>query len=249
MPESESPAYAERMTARPREALLAETFVVLADSMVAGYDVVDLLQTLVERSALLFDAADAGIILADASGELEVIASTSERTHLIELMQLRVGKGPCVEAYVSGKVVSVPDVAAAADRWPEFAARAAELGYAAVHSTPLRLRTVPIGALNLFRERAGELSEQDVTASQAMADVATIGILQERAFREADLTQRQLRHALESRVTIEQAKGVVAHTRGVDMDEAFRLIRSHARNNGELLDSVARAIVDRALQI
>jgi transcriptional regulator with GAF, ATPase, and Fis domain len=237
------------MTAQPREALLAETFVVLADSMVAGYDVVDLLQTLVERCAFLFDAADAGIILADSSGQLEVIASTSERSHLIELMQLRAGEGPCVEAYISGKVVSVPDVAAVEDRWPLFAARAAELGYTAVHSNPLRLRTETIGALNLFRDRPGELSQQDVAASQAMADVATIGILQERAFREADLTQRQLRHALESRVVIEQAKGVVAHTRGVDMDEAFRLIRSHARNNGELLDSVARAIVDRALQI
>ena len=237
------------MTAQPREALLAETFVALADSMVAGYDVVDLLQTLVERCAFLFDAADAGIILADGSGELEVIASTSERSHLIELMQLRVGEGPCVEAYVSGKVVSVPDVSAIEGRWPHFAARASELGYASVHSTPLRLRSETIGALNLFRDRPGELSEQDVAASQAMADVATIGILQERAFREADLTQRQLRRALESRVVIEQAKGVVAHTRGVDMDEAFRLIRLHARNHGELLDSVARAIVDRALQI
>ena len=237
------------MTAQPREALLAETFVVLADSMVAGYDVVDLLQTLVERCAFLFDAADAGIILADPSGDLEVIASTSERTHLIELMQLRAGEGPCVEAYVTGKVVSVRDVAAIEDRWPLFAARARDLGYVSIHSTPLRLRTETIGALNLFREHPGELSEQDVAASQAMADVATIGILQERAFREADLTEKQLRHALESRVTIEQAKGVVAHAHGIDMDEAFRLIRTHARDHRELLDSVARAIVDRQLQI
>jgi len=237
------------MTGQPREALLADTFVVLADSMVAGYDVVDLLQTLVERCAFLFDAADAGIILVDASGDLGVIASTSERSHLIELMQLRAGEGPCVEAYVTGKVVSVPEVTAIADKWPRFAARALELGYASVHSTPLRLRTETIGALNLFREGLGVLSEQDAAAAQAMADVATIGILQERAFREADLTQKQLRHALESRVAIEQAKGVVAHTRGVDMDEAFRLIRNHARDNGELLDSVARAIVERALQI
>jgi len=237
------------MMAQPREALLAETFVVLADSMVAGYDVVDLLQTLVERCAFLFDAADAGIILADSSGALEVIASTSERSHLIELMQLRAGEGPCVEAYTSGKVVSVADVTAIEDRWPLFAERARELGYASIHSTPLRLRTETIGALNLFRDRPGELSGKDAAASQAMADVATIGILQERAFREADLTQRQLRHALESRVIIEQAKGVVAHTRGVDMDEAFRLIRTHARERGELLDAVARAVVERQLQI
>ncbi|MEO5919773.1 MAG: GAF and ANTAR domain-containing protein [Pseudolysinimonas sp.] len=237
------------MTAQPREALLAETFVVLADSMVVGYDVVDLLHTLVERSALLFDAADAGIILADPAGELGVIASTSERTHLIELMQLREGEGPCVEAYLRGVVVSVPDLASVADRWPLFADRARELGYASIHSIPLRLRKETIGALNLFREREGELSDQDVAASQAMADVATIGILQERAFREADLTEKQLRHALESRITIEQAKGVVAHTRQVDMDEAFRLIRTHARANGELLEAVARAIVDRHLQI
>jgi len=237
------------MTGQPREALLAETFVSLADSMVAGYDVVDLLQTLVERCAFLFDAADAGIILANAAGDLEVIASTSERSHLIELMQLRAGEGPCVEAYVSGTVVSIPDVTAIQDRWPRFAARAIELGYASIHSTPLRLRAETIGALNLFREHQSKLSKKDAAASQAMADVATIGILQERAFREADLTQRQLRHALESRVIIEQAKGVVAHTRGVDMDEAFRLIRTHARDHGELLNSVAHAIVERELRI
>ncbi len=237
------------MNTQPREALLAETFVILADSMVAGYDVVDLLQTLVERCAVLFDAADAGIILANESGDLEVIASTSERSHLIELMQLRADEGPCVEAYATGKVVSVGALADVASRWPAFATRAGELGYASVHSMPLRLRTETIGALNLFRESPGELSPQDAAAAQAMADVATIGILQERAFREADLARSQLRHALESRVVIEQAKGVVAHTGNVDMDEAFRLIRAHARANGELLDSVARAVIERRLQL
>lgn len=237
------------MSAQPREALLAETFVILADSMVAGYDVVDLLQTMVERCAVLFDAADAGIILANESGDLEVIASTSERSHLIELMQLRADEGPCVEAYATGKVVSVGDLDEIASRWPAFATRARELGYVSVHSMPLRLRTETIGALNLFRESQGQLSTQDAAAAQAMADVATIGILQERAFREADLARLQLRHALGSRVVIEQAKGVVAHTSNVDMDEAFRLIRAHARTNGELLDSVARAVVERRLQI
>jgi transcriptional regulator with GAF, ATPase, and Fis domain len=237
------------MTGQPREALLAETFVILADSMVAGYDVVDLLQTMVERCAVLFDAVDAGIILANETGDLEVIASTSERSHLIELMQLRAGEGPCVEAYQTGSVVSVAALADIASRWPAFASRAGELGYASVHSMPLRLRTETIGALNLFRESQGDLSVQDAAAAQAMADVATIGILQERAFREADLARSQLRHALESRVVIEQAKGVVAHTGNVDMDEAFRMIRAYARDHGELLDSVARAIVDRRLQI
>ena len=237
------------MTSQTREGRLAETFVALADTLVVGFEVVELLHTLVESCASLFDAVDAGIILADESGDLEVMASTNERSHLIELLQLRAGEGPCVEAYVTGKVVSVANVAEIASRWPRFEAGARSQGYASIHSIPLRLRSDTIGSLNLFRDRPGVLSEEDAVAAQALADVATIGILQERLFRENDVARQQLQYALESRIVIEQAKGVIAQTRKLDMDESFKLIRSYARSNGKRLDDVAKALVDRTLQL
>jgi GAF domain-containing protein len=240
------------MMGRTREGQLVETFVALADTLVVGYDIVDLLQTLVERCAALLDATDAGIILASASSaekgsaELEVIASTSERTRLIGLMQLSADQGPCVEAYVTGAVVSVSDVRDVAFKWPRFAHDAVELGFASVHAVPLRLRDETLGSLNLFRDRTGVLNDDDATVARALADVATISILQERSIRETDIARQQLQHALSSRIVIEQAKGVVSQTQNVDMQEAFRQIRSRARNTGTNLSEVARMIIDEA---
>jgi GAF domain-containing protein len=231
-----------------REAILAETFVALADTLVAGYDMVDLLQTLVERTVEVVDAEAAGIILAGESGQLEVVASTDESSHLIDLMQLQGGEGPCIEAYLSGRIVAVEQFADDGP-WPAFAARARALGFASSHSVPMRLRADTIGALNLFRVRPGRLSADDAEAARALTDVATIGILQERAFRESDIARRQLQRALDSRVVIEQAKGFVAHTRSIGLDDAFRLIRGHARSSSLPLQDVARAILDGSLEL
>jgi transcriptional regulator with GAF, ATPase, and Fis domain len=249
MSDEQVPTYAEAMEGALRERLLAETFVLVADTLVAGYDVVDLLQTLVERCAEILGAADAGIILADTVGNLEVVASTSESTRLIELMQLRGSGGPCIEAFLTGRPVTIADIAEVEGVWPEFACDARAAGYTAVHSTPMRLRTETIGALNLFRTTSGPLNADDVAATQALADVATIGILQERAFHEADIARQQLQRALDSRVVIEQAKGVIAQIHGLDMDLAFQLLRGHARSTGGRLHEVAQDVVERRLQL
>lgn len=232
-----------------REAKLTATFVTLADTLVAGYDVVDLLDILVHSSAEVLDAAAAGLILANAAGELSVIASTSEGSRLVEIMQLKHGQGPCVECFTTGQVVTVAEVAAIGDRWPDFRAAALEQGLNSVHAVPLRLRGTVIGALNLFRTQTGLLSAEDTLVAQALADVATIGIIQERTLRESDVARQQLQHALDSRVIIEQAKGVLAHQHNVDMDVAFRTLRDYARSNGLLLRSVAEQVVNRSLTI
>ncbi|MEF2977636.1 GAF and ANTAR domain-containing protein [Subtercola sp. YIM 133946] len=232
-----------------RQTELVETLVTLADTLVAGYDVIDLLQTLVERCAAILDAADVGIILVDSDGDLETVASTNERSHLLDLMQLDAGTGPCVEAYLSGTVVSVTDIADVEERWPVFAAGARQLGYASSHSVPLRLRDSTLGALNVFRDRPGTLSDDDIVAAKALADVATIGILQERAIRRADIAREQLQHALDSRVIIEQAKGVLAQSHNVDMDAAFKLLRQTSRNSGTPIGVTAHAVVDGSLVI
>ena len=232
------------MRAQSKERQLAEAFVTLADTMVDEYDVVDLLQTVVELCSSLLDATDAGILLPNSAGELEVAASSSERSRLIGLLQLGEGEGPCVDAYRTGLLVTVDNIASTYARWPSFAIAAAESGYASMHAIPLRLRKETIGSLNLFRDRTGGFSADDAVTARALADGATIGILHERSLREADLARSQLQHALDSRVIIEQAKGVIAHTQHVDMDTAFQLIRARARNSRTRLSEVAREIVE-----
>ncbi|WGW12353.1 GAF and ANTAR domain-containing protein [Saxibacter everestensis] len=237
------------MTATTRESRLNETFVKLADTLVADYDVVELLHTLVEQSTELLDATAAGLVLANSSGDLEVVASTSERSRLVEVLQLDAGEGPCVECFVSGKVVTVTNVGDPDSRWPQFRAVALEQGYRSVHAVPLRLRNTVIGALNLFRVTEGSLDARDSEVAQALADVATIGILQERAISETSIVNEQLQRALTSRILIEQAKGVVSQTDGVDMDEAFARLRTHARRNNLRLRDVAEGVVQRSITV
>jgi len=232
-----------------REDRLIDTFATLADTLVADYDVVDLLQTLVERCADVFDIAAAGILLADADGELEVIASTSEASRLVEVMQLSARAGPCVESFTTGSVVSLPDIEDSPPEWRRFRDSAREQGFAAVFAIPLRLRETTIGALNLLSSLPGALPPKDVRAAQALADVATIGILHERTLRESLSVREQLTNALTSRVVIEQAKGVLAQSRGISMEEAFTLLRTYARTNQLLLSQVAQGLVDQTLVI
>jgi len=232
-----------------REAVLVDTFATLADSLVAGFDVIELLQTLVETCRRVLDVEEAGILLADDDGDLEVVASTSEASTLVETMQLDARSGPCWTSFTTAEPVSLPDVDVDEARWPEFAGVARAQGFRAVHAVPLRLRGTVIGTLNLLRTSVGTLNGRDVRVAQALADVATIGILQERTLRESAVVQQQLQGALDTRVVIEQAKGVVAQVRGVSTDEAFVLIRRHARENRLKLADVAARLVERRLTL
>ncbi|WP_314507242.1 GAF and ANTAR domain-containing protein [uncultured Microbacterium sp.] len=228
---------------------LLETFVTLADTLVADYDVVDLLQLLVDTCRDVLDTTAAGILLADENGELEVIASTSEASRLVEVMQLSAEEGPCIESFRSGRRVSVPDIADSKQEWWQFRGSALRQGFHSMDALPLRLRDTTIGTLNLMRESPGAAPEESVAAAQAFADVATIGILHERTVRESTVLTEQLQSALNSRIVIEQAKGVVSHTRGVSIDEAFTLIRGYARSHSTGLSLVAARIVNRTLHL
>jgi GAF domain-containing protein len=222
---------------------LFDAFTTLADTLVAGYDVVDLLQSLVDYCHALLEVDSAGILLANSEGKLEVVASTSEASSLVEFMQLDANAGPCLEAFRTRTVVSVPDVGVGADRWPDFSRTAEAQGIFSVYAIPLRLRETTIGTLNLMRTEPGEVNEHDLRAAQALADVATIGILQERIIRDAATIRDQLQQALSSRIIIEQAKGVVAETSKLSMDAAFDRIRGYARSHQTSLSELARQLV------
>jgi GAF domain-containing protein len=230
-----------------RETRLAEAFVGLADTLVAEFDVVDLLQRLVDECVSLLDASAAGLVLADQRGGIQVLASTSEKTRLLELFQLQVDRGPCLECVRTGVPVLAPDLQLSTWRWPEFVVEAGEQGFRSVHALPLRLRTETLGALGLFHTQPGSLPDEDIRAAQALADVATIGILQQRSIARGEVLAEQLQTALNSRVVIEQAKGVLAATGNLDMDRAYTRLRDYSRRRNLRLTATARAIADGTL--
>ena len=230
------------------EVQLADVFVEMADTLVDDFDVIEFLHVLTERCVQLLGVSAAGLLLTDGQDTLQLVAASSERTRLLELFQLQTDQGPCVDCFRTGQPVSVADVPSAG-RWPRFTAAAAEVGFAAVHALPMRLRDQVIGALNLFDTNPGALDEGRLRVGQALADVATIGLLQERAIRHRDVLTEQLQSTLNSRILIEQAKGVLAERLHVDMANAFVVLRGGARNQNRRLTELAQAVVDGTEQV
>ena len=213
------------------EQQLARVFVELADTLVADFDVIDFLHLLTERCVDLLGVDSAGILLTDQQGQLRLVAASTEQARLLELFQLQSEQGPCLDCFATGEPVVCGDLGAQPQRWPIFAVAAAQAGFVAVHALPMRLREDTIGALNLFGATAGSLNESITALGQAFADVATIGILSERTARERNLLSQQLQIALNTRVIIEQAKGMLAERCGLSMDQAFTTLRRYARNH------------------
>jgi GAF domain-containing protein len=229
--------------------LLARTFVELADTLVDDFDVVELLAHLGERCVELFDAAAAGVLVVDSTGVLRPMFATSEAMELIEVFQLENSQGPCFDCYRTGQAVETDDLMGAAERWPRLVPIATTAGFRSAHAFPLRLRGQVLGAMNLFRVAPGRLKPSEVVAAQALADVATIAILQHREALDAQVLSEQLHLALNSRIAIEQAKGIVSQTAGVSMDDAFTQLRVYARTNRRQLSGVAQDVIDGRIAI
>jgi GAF domain-containing protein len=230
-----------------REPALADLFVALADTLVDDFDVVELLDRLVHSCVELFDVTASGLLLLDGQHRLQLVASTSERAEELEVFQVQADEGPCLDCARTTTPVAVPDLQAERDRWPRFSSTAANLGFRAVHAVPLRLRSEALGALNLFHTEPTALPEADLHVVQALADVATIGILQQRHLSESSVVADQLQTALASRVAIEQAKGIIAESGDINMTMAFAQLRRYSRDRNLRLSDVASAIANREL--
>ncbi|WP_040803799.1 GAF and ANTAR domain-containing protein [Nocardia concava] len=221
----------------------------LVDTLVVDYDPVELTQELVDTCVDLLPADAAGLLLADSDGTLQVLASTSEQLRLLELLQIQSEAGPCLQAYRTGEQVLIGDLAAVAADWPLFSESAVANGFHGVCALPLRLRDERIGALNLFTRSTNVLRAEDLRVGQALADFATVGILHARILADTLTVNEQLNTALNSRVIIEQAKGMLAERADLDMDTAFQILRRHARNRNRHLSDLARAVVDRTIAL
>jgi GAF domain-containing protein len=221
---------------------LSDVFVELADTLVDDFDVIDFMHLLTERCVQVMGISAAGLMLADDAGRLQVAAASSEPCRLLETFQLQTDEGPCVDCFASGQPVAAPDLSRS-ERWLHFASAAVEVGFLSVHAVPMRLRAQTIGALSFFTGERGALDESLLRLGRALADVATIGLLQQRAIHHRDLLADQLQTALSSRIVIEQAKGILAERLHVDIDQAFALLRRGARSHNRRLSDLAYAIV------
>jgi GAF domain-containing protein len=232
----------DRETVAERQALTATTFVEIVDALVDDFDVIDVLTVLADRSVQLLGAAAAGILLADSRGELRVMAASSEQIGLLELFQVQNAEGPCFDCFTSGAIVSNSRLDTPSP-WPEFARHSVAAGYPSVCAVPLRLRHTVLGCLNLFMSTPAPLDPGDVALAQALADVASIAIVQDQAARSGAIREGNLQHALDSRILIEQAKGMLAEHGKLTMDEAFNRLRAHARHGNHRLGDLAKAVV------
>lgn len=226
----------------PRESRVLEAVVALVDTLLEDFDVVDLLTELTERCAELLDVSAAGFLLADPFGQLRLLAATSEQAHELELFQLQADEGPCVDCYATARPISVADLREADERWPRFVPAALEAGFASVHAVPMRAAGLVLGALGLFGAKTGKLEDADLLAAQTLAHIACVALLQESA-PTATTVLPQLRAALASRVVVEQSKGLLRELLDVSVEDAFTMMRSYARANGEHLTDVARLLM------
>jgi transcriptional regulator with GAF, ATPase, and Fis domain len=226
-----------------RQASLAQRFVDLADTLVDDYDVVEVLDGLMSTCLDLLEVDEAGLLLNDAQGKLQRVASSNEEARLLELLQVQTREGPCFEAVQSGESIIIPDIQATADRWPAFAARAAADGFCSVYAFPLRLRSATIGGLNLFGVRRDALDEEARVIAKALADIATIGILQQRSIHRTSLLAENLQRALNTRIVVEQAKGILSERGRLPMDETFAVLRYYARSHNLKLSDLAHSVV------
>jgi GAF domain-containing protein len=232
-----------------REARASDAFVALTDTLVSDFDVLDLMHTLIDVCIDLLDTDAGGLLLTDSSRTLQLMASSAEDVDTIEVVQLAAESGPCWQCFSTGTPVTMADIERDGGEWPEFQQAALQAGYRSVHATPMRLRGQVIGTMNLFHSQVGALNERDIALAQALTDVATIALLQERRTRHLHNLSTQLQGALDSRIVVEQAKGLLSHSLNITMDQAFAVLRHRARSTNRTLQALAGDITARRITI
>lgn len=234
---------------RTAPADLAQVFADLAETLTSGERLVDAMDILVRAGTVHTSAVEAAVILAADGDTYRAVASTRERTLDVEEAQIGGDGGPCIDCITTQHLVQVPDIQAAAETWPEFAATAHAAGLPSMLAVPITVGDRTIAGVNLFLDHPGHLPETELSVIVSLTRVIAAGVGQRRAVDDQAALASQLTHALESRVVIEQAKGYLAYRHGIDVSTAFTKLRSYARTNRRALRDVAQAVIDRSLPL
>lgn len=232
---------ADGLRAHPEAELIA-AFTDLSDGLAADADSAELLARLVEQSVTTLSATVAGVVLCSPQGSFAVLAASDPTGRVVEDAQVEHRRGPCVDCVQTGHPVAVADLAAAQDWWPGWRPQALAAGVRSVLALPLIARGVAIGALDLYADRADAFTDRDTRIATGLARVAAAVVVTHRNLARARTVTDQLERALQSRVVIEQAKGVVAAVLRVDVDTAFDLVRSHCRRTNQRISEVSDAL-------
>jgi len=214
----------------------------------ARYDLEDSLTELTESVTAVLDLSGSGVTMAE-EGRLRFVTAVGQASRELELNQEKWQAGPCRDAFDTGEVVRVTDVREESTRWAEFSETAIRLHAAGVAGIPMRLADQIIGALNLYSPEPRIWSDADIAVARVLADVATSYVVNASKLRQQEQLSEQLQEALDSRVVIEQAKGITAQQHAVSIDQAYQRMRRHARTNNASLRMVAEAIVAVGLEV
>ncbi len=225
---------------------LVEALAAFARTLARGYEIADVLHDLTARAAAMLRIKGAGVSL--LRGEvLEFITADSELFRDLEMVQEQHQQGPCIDAVSSGAVVTCADLDAD-DRWPAYATRGRQIGVRAVAGVPMRIDGATIGAVDLYHDQPHEWSESELTLARILCDMATSYVVNASRLDQQRRTAEHLQRALDSRVVIEQAKGIIAAQRHVSVDDAWKILRKHANDHQATLHSTADAVVHLGLR-
>lgn len=231
-----------------RQDLLVGALSEFARTLVRRFDISDVLYDLTARVTAVLEVESAGVSVVQ-DGRLRFVTALDERATTLERVQEEEQAGPCIEAFRTGNPILVNPLTEVEHRWPTFVREARSTGFVALAGIPMRLDGQSLGALDLYHTSHRDWSDEDVRVARVLADMATSYVVTASELERQQRTSEQLQVALESRIVIEQAKGIIAAERRVPVDKAFELLRSHARSHNADLRTTADAIVRLGLRV
>lgn len=227
--------------------LLTRVLSEFAHTLASRFEVSEVLYRLAEHVIEILDVSGCGVSVVDEEGKLRPVTAINELTRLLEATEEAHQEGPCVDAFQDGNVVVVPRLADQAEKWPAWSKQANELGVHAVLGVPLCVNEQPLGAMNLYSDEEREWPEAEIRIAKVLCDMAASYVVNASELDEARRVAEQLRDALDSRIVIEQAKGVVMATEGIGADAAFDLLRVRSQRENRKLRAVAEEVVASVL--
>jgi GAF domain-containing protein len=216
-------------------------------TLASRYDISDVLYELSDSVVVVLDAAGAGVSLADDDGRLRFATASTDLVNNVEQIQQDTQQGPCHRAYNTNEAVFISDLSAT-DDWPTLRDAALQAGLRSAAGIPMALDGVALGSLNIYDSKIRVWTPDDAAAAQVLADIATGYVAHASELEQARRINEQLQAALDTRVLVEQAKGLLAGERGISLDEAFNLLRRHARSHNAPVRSVAQAVVELGMR-
>ncbi len=231
----------------PAPDLVSDTVAAITSRLVERHDGLTVLSAVTEACSALLSADATGVLMTDPRGGLEIVAASDERARFVELLQAQTSEGPCLDCITGNTVVTSTDLAADSATWPRFAPAVVKVGFHSVHAFPMRLMDRAVGGLNLFFGASTDLPPALRRLGQVLADLAVLGLTQERDQRRIDRLVEQTLTTVNDRARMGHAVGMVAGGLGITAEAARGLLAAHSSATGRSPRDVALAVTEGTL--